>query len=185
MIEDFSLRPDANVMTRESFPAGTRFYIPSGGTEGGKDGVIVTFGLGTDHEWTGVFAFGVNGNLTTKAVIPLANSDRVLVVADGDGFVVREQVPGEFEKVRAVPVRSVHVIESHGIVLLADDISLSAYGERGLVWDTGRIAWGDLRVEYVSGDKISCVAFDIRSEKDIQFTVDARTGACDGGIEVI
>lgn len=82
-------------------------------------------------------------------------------------------------------MRSVHVIESHGIVLLADDISLSAYGERGLVWDTGRIAWDDLRVEYVSGDKTSCVAFDIRSEKDIQFTVDARTGACDGGIEVI
>lgn len=96
MIEDFSLRPDANVMTRESFPAGTRFHIPSGGTEGGKDGVIVTFGLDTDHEWTGVFAFGLNGafelngHLTTKAVIPLANSDRVLVVADGDGFVVRE-----------------------------------------------------------------------------------------------
>jgi hypothetical protein len=185
MNEDFALRPDANVTRHESFPDGNRFYIPDGGLEGGRDGVVVTFGSGTKNEWTGVFAFGMNGNLATQAIVPLPNSDRVLVVSNGDGFIIRESVCGEFEKVRAVPVRSVHVIESHRIVVLADDTSLSAYGQNGLVWETNRIAWHELRVESVTGNEISCKTFDIRSDEDVSFTVDLETGNCHGGIEVI
>jgi len=183
MIEDFALRQDANVMRVESVLTGKRFYIPEGGLDGGRDGVMVVFGSGTEDEWTGVFAFGMNGDLATKAIVPLPNGDRVLVVSDGDGFIVRESLPGEFEKVRAVPVRSVHVIESHKMVVLADDTSLSAYGQEGLVWETDRIAWHELRVENVSANEITCKTFDIRSDEDVSFTVDFETGACHGGIE--
>ncbi len=185
MLENFVLRPDANVMRNDSFPDRNRFYIPDGGREGGKDGVVVTFGSGTENEWTGVFAFGMNGNLMTQAIVPLPDGDRVLVVSNGDGFIVRESVRGEFEKVSAIPVRSVHVVESHRLVVLADDTSLSAYGEGGLVWETDRIAWHELRVENVSANEISCKTFDIRSDEDVSFTVDLETGNCHGGIEVI
>lgn len=185
MIEDFTLRQGANVQECESLPTGKRFYIPEGGIDGGKDGVIVTFGSGTESEWTGVFAFGMNGNLVTKAIVPLPSSDRVLVVSNGDGFIVRESLPGKFEKVRAVPIRSIHVIESHKLVVLADDTSLSAYGAEGLVWATDRIGWHELRVERIRESEIECKTFDIRSDEDVSFTVDLETGARHGGIEVI
>lgn len=185
MTENFLLRPDAAILKCDSLPSGLRHYIPGGGTQGGKDGLVVTFGLGADHEWTGVFAFGMNGELLTRAVIPLPDGDLVLVVSDGDGYIVRESVPGEFQKVRAVPVRSVHVVESQGLVILADDTSLVAYGQAGLVWKTDRIAWHELRVENVCDLEIECMTFDIRSDEDIRFTVDVETGVCHGGIEVI
>ena len=185
MIENFALRPNANVMIRESLPAGERFYIPSGGTDGGKDGVIVTFGLGTDHEWTGVFAFGNNGQLRTRAIVPLPESDLVVVVSDGDGYMVREGQPGLFESVRAVPVRSVHVIPSAGLLVLADDTTLCAYGQKGLVWETDRIAWSELVIEDVSPTNIRCRTYDIRSEEDLVFEVDVQDGRCHGGIDVI
>ena len=184
MLQDFTLRKDANVERREFFPSQQRFYIPEGGLEDGKDGVIVTFGSGTEHEWTGIFAFGWNGTLTTKAIVPLPINDRVLVVSNGDGFIVRESFPGKFEKVHAIPVRSIHIIKSHSMVVLADDTSLSAYGKDGLVWKTDRIAWSELRVQSISPKKITCKTFDIRSDEEISFTVDLNTGICHDGIKI-
>lgn len=184
MTEDFRLRREANVMLEEFLPSGERFYIPDGTTQGGKDGLIVTFSSGTNHQWTGVFAFGMNGNLRTRAIVPLPQSDRVLVVSDGDGFIVSESIPGEFQTVRSIPVRSVHVIESCEVVVLADDTTLVAYGKDGIAWETGRIAWHELRVDDVSDEEIICTTFDIRRDKDVSFTVDAATGVRHGGIEV-
>ncbi len=89
-VEDYSLRPDAPIMKQDILPTGTRYYIPEGRTDGGHDGLIVTFGLGEAEEWTGVFAFGNNGQLRTRAIVPLPESDLVVVVSDGDGYMVRE-----------------------------------------------------------------------------------------------
>jgi hypothetical protein len=184
-VEDFSLRPDALILKQDTLPTGTRYYIPEGRTDGGRDGLIVTFGLGEAGEWTGVFAFGNNGQLRTRAIVPLPESDLVVVVSDGDGYMVHERQPGSFDGVRAVPVRSVHVIPSAGLLVLADDTTMCAYGRQGLVWETERIAWSELVIEDVSSTKIRCRTYDIRSEENLVFEVDVQDGRCHGGIEVI
>ena len=185
MIENFILRPDASVLLRETFPTGKRYYIPGGSSKGGKDGVIVTFATHSKHEWTGVFAFGTIGGMDKDAIIPLPKCDSVLIISRGAGYLIRESIPGEFEVARAIPVKSIHVVESCQLVILADDTSLVAYGKNGLIWETGRIAWSDLQVVSICEDNVLCTTFDIRSEEDINFTVDTLTGKCSGGISVL
>jgi hypothetical protein len=185
-IEEFrSLRDDHSIELCDAFPIGKRYYVPDGSTESGRDGVIVRFGVGTDHEWIGVFAFGELNKSLPSCVVPLPGSDGVLVVAGGDGYIVREAVPGSFEKVKSVPVRSVHLIPSHKLVALADDTTIVAYGCDGLRWQTERIGWHDLRIERIDDTTIHCKTFDIRSDDDIAFTVDSDSGKVHGGIQVI
>ena len=180
-----SLRNGHSVELCDELPNGERYYVPEGSTESGQDGVIVRFAVGTDHEWVGVFAFGSYGNSYPNCVIPLPDSDRVLVVSSGDGYVVREGVPCSFERVKAVPVRSVHPIPGRKLVALADDTTIVAYGRDGLLWQTERIGWHDLRIECVEDNLIHCKTFDIRSDDDVSFTVDMASGKANGGIQVI
>ncbi len=84
-----------------------------------------------------------------------------------------------------MPVKSVHVIPSAGLLVLADDTTLCAYGQKGLVWETDRIAWSELVIEDVSPTKIRCRTYDIRSEEDLVFEVDVQDGLCHGEIDVI
>lgn len=180
-----TLRDTQSVELCDGFPTGLRYYIPEGSTKSGRDGVIVRFASGTDHEWIGVFAFGEYGCSFPSCVVPLPDSDRVLIVSSGDGFIVREGIPGGFEKVKAVPVRSVHLVPRQKLIALADDTTIVAYGGDGLRWQSERIGWHDLRIEKVEDSAIHCKTFDIRSDEDIEFTVDTTSGIAHGGIKVV
>lgn len=185
MIINRELRPTARFEILSELPTSDRpFYLPVGGTAGGRDGIIVRFG-GEDRRWTGVFAFGEHGGSCPRSVCALPDEDEVLVVSDGDGFIVNENVPGKFRNVKTVPVRHVLVITRKDMVVLADDTSLVAYGRGGVRWATERIGWSELRIERVTDRDIHCTTFDIRSDEDKHFTVDLETGKCLGGIEVV
>lgn len=181
---DESLRQCNSIEVLDELPTGERYYLPSQDKYSGRDGLVVRFAIGSKKEWVGVFAFGEHGSECPSRVVPLPDSDQVIIVSAGAGYLVHEQVPGSCERVKSVPVRTVFPIVSDGILVLADDTSLVAYGSSGLVWETGRIGWHNLRVERVEKSCIHGTTFDIRSDEDVAFSVDAKLGAVQGGSEI-
>jgi hypothetical protein len=181
---DASLRHCESIEILDELPTGERYYLPNQAKDSGRDGLIVRFAIGSQNEWVGVFAFGEHGKTFPSRVVPLPDSDQVVVVSAGAGYLVHEQVPGSCERVKSVPVRIVCPVVSHGLLVLADDTTLVAYGSNGLAWETGRIGWNNVRIRRVDNSCIHGTTFDIRSDENISFSVDARSGAVHGGVEI-
>ena len=181
---DASLRHCESIEILDELPTGERYYLPNQAKKSGRDGLIVRFAIGSQNEWVGVFAFGEHGKDVPSRVVPLPGSDQVVVVSAGAGYLVHEQVPGSCERLKSLPVRSVCPVVSHGILVLADDTTLVAYGSNGLAWETGRIGWNNVRIKRVDNLYIHGTTFDIRSDEDVSFSVDAKSGAVHGGIEI-
>ena len=181
---DASLRLCESIEILDELPTGDRYYLPNQAKDSGRDGLVVRFATGSQNEWVGVFAFGEHGKNFPSRVVPLPDSDQVVVVSAGAGYLVHEQVPGSCERVKSVPVRIVCPVVSHGLLVLADDTTLVAYGWNGLAWETGRIGWNNVRIERVNNSCIHGTTFDIRSDENVAFSVDAKSGAVNGGIEI-
>ena len=181
---DLSLRDCDSIAILDELPTGERYYLPKIANDSGRDGLIVRFAIGSEHEWVGVFAFGEHGQGYPSCVVPLPNSDLVVVVSNGAGYLIHEQIPESCKSVKSVPVRSLHCIASCGLLVLADDTTLVAYGSNGLIWETGRIGWHNIRIERVGNNRIQGTTFDVRSDEDVVFSVDALSGKVEGGIEI-
>lgn len=181
---DVSLRDCDSIAILDELPTGERHYLPNHAKDSGRDGLIVRFAIGSLCEWVGVFAFGEHRKEFPSRVVPLPSSDLVVVVSAGAGYLIHEQVPGSCESINSVPVRSLHSIASHGLLVLADDTTLVAYGSNGLIWETGRIGWHNLQIERVDNTCIHGKTFDVRSDEDVVFSVDAISGKVHGGIEI-
>jgi hypothetical protein len=57
-----------------------------------------------------------------------------------------------------------------------------ALGTSGVVWETKRLTWSEMKILTVTSDFIDGETWDIRSEENITFRVDLATGEHTGGI---
>jgi hypothetical protein len=72
-------------------------------------------------------------------------------------------------------------VPSHDLVVLAEVTTLVACGPSGIVWQSSRLAWDDLRIVGARGDLLEVSGFDPTSRHTSHpvFTVDLRTGRPD------
>ena len=65
--------------------------------------------------------------------------------------------------------------------LFAGFQSLLAWGRKGKVWETGRLSWDGLRITAVRGETLQGMGWDMTSDRELEFTVNLKTGEHRGG----
>jgi len=68
-----------------------------------------------------------------------------------------------------------------GLLVMAGFHTLAAWGRDGMAWETGRLSWEGLRLGEVEGGVMHGWGWEMRTDKELPFTVDLRTGAHEGG----
>jgi hypothetical protein len=131
--------------------------------------------------WTGVFACGFDSNKVASGLYSHPDPDRLCVVAGGYGYITIVRDPELYERVIAQPVVSVHPAREAGLLLFADFTNISAYGPEGVVWRTERLTWEGLRITDVSATSVRGYGWDMPKDREVEFTVDLRTGQHVGG----
>jgi len=158
------------------------YYYPGASTVGGRDGILVEVKPEHERPWMGTFAFGQISPKGFSAVFATPDSERLCVVAKGEGYIVSADDPRQWEMVRANPIIDVRPIPACGIIVFANFTEMVAYGQEGIRWRTKRLAWDDLKITEVSDTFIKGEFWDIRSEAMASFVVDLATGSHKGGI---
>lgn len=129
--------------------------------------------------WIGVFygsqSYGVPPAAPGR-LIAWPDERSFCVVYAGNGTVVHTYKPEESYEIEPFPITDLLVVPSHGVVVFADFIHVTAYGAEGLRWETERLVWDDLAIVGVEGERLIARGFNAPSDRNDEFTVELATG---------
>lgn len=153
------------------------FPPPKDGRE--PTGLWVRFTVPEGNDWIGVFAFGYASPPSFCRVVSSPNIDRVCVISNGAGYLVRTDEPAKWEAAPLIPILDVRPISEHGILILSDFTSLAAYNSSGLVWRSRRVCWDGLKILSVNNQTIEGIGYDPTNSisGEAPFAVDLKSGA--------
>jgi hypothetical protein len=133
--------------------------------------------------WTGgVRAGGPSVGSPSTGIYTTPNKSRVLVVAKGDAYLIDIQDPTNYKALSTGgPVVAVKPIKKENVLLLATPWDVTAIGQDGVLWTTGRLAIDGLRLDESQDGRVAGVA-DPRDLEPRDFVIDLRTGKHEGGV---
>lgn len=152
------------------------YYYPGASLSGCRDGIAIKIHPHSAQPWIGIFAFGLLTPEAPSNIFATPDPNRVCIVARGAGYFVSVNEPTVWDEVRAIPVLDIRPTQSQEIIIFASFTDLVAYGRSGIVWETERLVWDDLRIVEITDDLIKGEFWDLRSNATSQFTVDVATG---------
>jgi hypothetical protein len=112
------------------------------------------------------------------------NPEEICLVAGGYAYVVHTADPLACTQIGLRPVVEVLVLAELGLLVFVGFHALVGWGRNGLAWETRRLSWEGVRiegVEGVEGDALRGFGWDLRTDKEVGFVVDLKTGDAVGG----
>ena len=105
----------------------------------------------------------------------------ICIAAGGYAYLIDTRDPAQWQQVEYRPVVEIRPLLDAGLLLFSGFHSLLAWGSAGMVWQTARLSWDGVRITSVEGDRILGLGWDMRSDREIPFEVDSKTGQHRGG----
>ena len=106
---------------------------------------------------------------------------QICAVAGGYAYVASADAPESCVQVGMKPVAEVHPAVTAGLLLFVGFHTIQAWGQDGLVWETGRLSWEGVRVTSVTATEAIGLGWDLRGDVEVEFRLDLRTGQHVGG----
>jgi hypothetical protein len=109
------------------------------------------------------------------------NPAEMCAVAGGYAYMVNVQRPEQCVQISFRPVAEVRALPEDGLLLFTGFHALQAWGSDGLMWETKRLTWEGVRIAEIAKGKLHGFGWEMRSDKELPFTVDLKTGEHTGG----
>jgi hypothetical protein len=131
-------------------------------------------------------ALGFSDAAMPTAVFACPNSRELCAVAGGYAYLIDTAEPERSTHIALKPVADVLVLAEHGLLLFVGFHAMVAWGREGIAWETTRLSWEGIRVvgvrESEGGVAVLCgFGWNLKTDKEVEFTVDLRTGTHTGG----
>jgi hypothetical protein len=126
-------------------------------------------------------ALGFSDASMPTGIYPCPNPRELCAVAGGYAYVIDTAAPERSTHIPLKPVAEVLPLPAHSLLIFAGFHTLLAWGVQGLAWQTARLSWEGLRIEGIEGDTMRGFGWNMAANKDVEFSVDLRTGAHTGG----
>jgi hypothetical protein len=126
-------------------------------------------------------ALGFRDVSMPSGVFACPNADEMCAVAGGYAYVVDTQRPERCTQIPLRPVADVKVAPEAVLLVFVGFHSLVAWGAGGFAWETRRVSWEGVRVTEIEGGVLKGFGWDMMTDREVPFTVDLRTGECQGG----
>jgi hypothetical protein len=126
-------------------------------------------------------ALGFAGDNVPSGIWACPDPAWICAVAGGYAYLLDTHDPARWAQVAYRPVTHVTVVPEPALLVFAGFHSLLAWGSSGKVWETGRLSWDGLRITAVSGETLQGMGWDMTSDRELEFTVNLKTGEHVGG----
>jgi len=107
--------------------------------------------------------------------------DDLLAVAGGYAYLANTLAPERPLHIPLRPVSQVLPAPEHNLLLLAGFHTIAAIAPSGLLWETARLTWEGLTLTGIRDNQLHGLGWDMRTDRELPFTVDLATGRHTGG----
>ncbi len=107
------------------------------------------------------------------------NPSWICVAAGGYVYLIDTRDPARWEQVEYRPVTEIHALP--GLLLFSGFHSMLAWGREGKLWQTARLSWDGVRITAMDADTVTGLGWDMRTDQELSFEVDLKTGEHRGG----
>jgi hypothetical protein len=152
-------------------------YFPGSQTRPEHDGIWLRVDPVGVEPWVGVFGFGYSSPPAVSLVLSTPDPEQLCVVSAGAAYRVRADQPERWEQLKLFPVLDVRPVPALNLLVFATFHKLAALDAAGVLWESPKVCWDDLRIVRADADRIEGTGYDPTNEPpEMQFSVDARTG---------
>ena len=126
-------------------------------------------------------ALGFAGSAVPTGVWACPDAAWICAVAGGYAYLIDTRDPARWEQVVYRPVTAVTVVAEQDLLLFSSFHSLLARGREGKAWQTGRLSWDGIRITSIQGETLLGFGWDMKTDQELSFEVDLKTGKHSGG----
>ena len=105
----------------------------------------------------------------------------ICIAAGGYVYLIDTRDPSQWQQVEYRPVTEIRPLQDAGLLLFSGFHSLLAWGRSGAIWQTARLSWDGVRITSIEAGTIAGLGWDMRTDQEIPFEVDVKTGQHRGG----
>lgn len=127
--------------------------------------------------WIGIFSeeYRVPPAVTWVGGTP--DQLRICVVAAGAAYIVHSTDPSQWELLSLFPVTQVWPAPQQNCLLFGGFTNVLAYGPAGVIWQSDRVCWDELKIRRVNEDRIEGTGYDPTDPSgSSRFVLEMRTG---------
>lgn len=121
-------------------------------------------------------ALGFADPAAPSGVWSCPHPDWLCAVSGGYAYLIDTTTPERFEQVEYRPVLETRPLPEHGLLLFVGHHSMLAWSVKGKAWQTARLSSEGVTITEVDGDVLRGVGWDLRSDLDVPFVIDLKTG---------
>jgi hypothetical protein len=121
-------------------------------------------------------ALGFADPAAPSGVWSCPHPDWLCAVSGGYVYMIDTTAPERFTQVEYRPVLEIRALLEQQLLLFAGHHSLLAWGTEGMAWQTVRLSSEGVTITGVEADALHGVGWDLRSDSDVPFVIDLRTG---------
>jgi hypothetical protein len=102
--------------------------------------------------------------------------EEICAVAGGYAYLIDTREPERFTMIPYRPVLEVRVLLAAALLLFVGHRSLLAWGAEGQAWESGKLSDEGVTITGVEGDVLHGTGWELRSDREIPFRLDLRSG---------
>jgi hypothetical protein len=103
-------------------------------------------------------------------------AEEMCAVSGGYAYILDTGAPERFTMIPYRPVLEVRVAVEAGLLLFVGHHSVLAWGAGALAWESEKLSDEGVTISAVEGGLLRGMGWEMRSDKEIPFTLDLRTG---------
>ncbi|WP_395795591.1 hypothetical protein [Aquimonas sp.] len=171
----------AEVVSSDSESEALSYCYPGAMLDAWVPGVAVRVVPSSGAEWLGYFMQGKESPNAIDLCCIHPDSERLIVVAKGAGYVVSPKTPTQWEEIPLRPILGHRFDEGSNTLVLFDYTRALGIGEKGYAWKTPSLSWDGLTDVEVKNGVLFGNGWDAASSRFVPFQVRLSDGIHSGG----
>ena len=108
-------------------------------------------------------------------------AQEMCAVAGGYAYIIDTSRPDVSTHVELRPVVALRELVELKLLLFVGFHTVAAWGAAGMAWRSARLSWEGVRIDEVEGEVLHGFGWDLRTDREVPFRLDLRTGKHEGG----
>jgi hypothetical protein len=156
-------------------------YVPGEEDAMGRGALLLDVKPSAGASFLATCALGFRDPSLPTGVFACPRADDLLALAGGYAYLIDTLAPERCLHLPMRPVTQVLAAPAAGLILLAGFHDILAIDANGIRWQSARLSWEGIAMSRVDASHLHGTGWNMRTDRDVPFSVDLATGEHTGG----